>query len=75
MFLFTLAEFKLQTNYPSEVNKSSRYKFGVWLMLATNSFTIDSSVIEDVITDETNLGPKFVWILDLYLDDLSVSDR
>ena len=29
-------------------------------MLATNSFTIDSSVIEDVITDETNLGPKFV---------------
>ena len=35
-------------------------------MLAPNSFTIDSSVIDvitdniDVITDETNLGPKFV---------------
>ena len=29
------------------------------LMLAPNSSTLDSSVIEDVITDETNLGPKF----------------
>ena len=55
MFLFTLAEFKLQTNYPS------RYKSGVnRLILAPNSSTLDSFVIEDVITDETNLGPKFV---------------
>ena len=45
------------------------------LILAPNSSTLDSSVIEDVITDETNLGPKFVWTLDLYLDDLSFSDR
>ena len=41
------AEFLLQTNYPSETDKSFRYKSGVHTNFGPNSAALDSDVLMD----------------------------